>query len=131
MTKRKTRPHHGSVTDLLDSIQDEVRQADCRALAELMQRVTGDPGRRWGEAIVGFGTTTKTYANGSQAEWFQIGFASRKQDLTLYLYHGFRGCSRLLNRLGKHRTGKCCLYIKRLSEIDLGVLEELLQHSVR
>ena len=113
------------------SFADEGRREDCRALAGLMARATGAPAAMWGASIVGFGRYRYRYASGREGEWFLAGFAPRKNDLTLYLMSGFDGYEPLLARLGRHKTGKSCLYIKRLADVDPAVLEELVTASVR
>jgi hypothetical protein len=95
-----------------------------------MRKVTGDPGAMWGESIVGFGGYTYRYASGRSGEWFQVGFSPRKTSLTLYIMNGFRGYAALMKKLGKHKTGKSCLYIKKLEDVDMDVLEQLIRASV-
>lgn len=94
-----------------------------------MQRVTRQAPIMWGDAMVGFGRYEYTYASGRGGEWFSVGFAPRKQNLTVYLMDGFDHHQNLLAKLGRHSTSKSCLYIKRLSDVDLTVLEELLAES--
>lgn len=95
-----------------------------------MQQVTGLKPEMWGTAMVGFGLYRYTYASGHSGEWFLVGFAPRKRDLTVYLMAGFDGLESLLARLGKHKTGKSCLYIARLSDVDTAVLEKMIETSV-
>lgn len=122
---QKTRPGVEDVGAFLDAIPDPGRRKDCQDLLELMQRLSGAPPRLWGGSMVGFGSYHYRYDSGREGDWFQIGFAPRKNDLTLYLMSGFEARPDLMARLGKHKTGKSCLYIKHLSDIDANVLEEL------
>jgi hypothetical protein len=130
MAELKTRPTGASVDAFLAAVPDERRGADCRVVLEMMQRVTGAPPEMWGPSIVGFGRYRYEYASGQSAEWPLTGFSPRKQDLTLYIMPGFERYEGLMARLGKHRTGKSCLYLKRLADVDLAVLEELVATSV-
>jgi hypothetical protein len=131
MSDLKTRPTDASVAEFLAAIPDEGRREDCRALAQLMERATGAPATMWGSGIVGFGHYHYRYASGREGDWFLTGFASRKSDLTLYINAGFDAYEPLLARLGRHKTGRACLYIKRLADVDLAALEELVTASVR
>lgn len=130
MAELKTRPTGGSVTAFLAGIADEQRRKDCRALVRLMREATGSPGRMWGPSIIGFGSYRYRYGSGREGDWFLAGFSPRKQELTLYIIAGFAGSGALLRRLGPHRTGKSCLYVKRLADLDLSVLRELVGGSV-
>lgn len=130
MSDIKTVPTEASVERFLEAVEDPARRADSRALLELMSRVTGEPPRMWGASMVGFGTYHYRYASGREGDWFLTGFAPRKNDLTLYVMAGFTAYDDLMSRLGKHRTGKSCLYLKRLSDVSADVLEELIRESV-
>jgi len=130
MAALKTQPNDRSVAAFLDAIEDPVKQADCRKLADIMERITGSKAVMWGDAIIGFGSYHYTYESGREGDWFEVGFSPRKQSLTLYIMDGFADYSKLLGKLGKHSTGKSCLYIKRLSDIDEQVLESLIAESV-
>lgn len=110
--------------------QPEARAADCRALAALMQRASGHPPAMWGR-MVGFGHRHYVYDSGREGDIFEIGFASGKGDISLYLTCDASRHAGLLSRLGKHRAGKGCLYIKRMSDIDSGVLAELCEAALR
>lgn len=129
MAELKTKQNTQSVNAFLDSLADEKRRQDCYTVLELMGKVTGEKPAMWGDAIIGFGNQHYRYESGREGDWFQVGFSPRKQNLTLYLTYGFETRSDLLSRLGKHKTGKACLYINRLSEVDLSVLEELIALS--
>lgn len=130
MAELKTRRTDASVADFLAAIPDEGRRADCRAVADLMAGVTGAEAEMWGPAIVGFGRYHYRYASGREGDWFLAGFSPRKQNLTLYLMSGYDDHEALMACLGKHTIGKSCLYVKRLSDIDLDVLRELVTASV-
>lgn len=130
MAELKTKRNEGDVSAFIASIEDDEKRADSQALVALLSKVAGEPGSMWGANIVGFGSYHYVYESGREGDWFKIGFSPRKQSLTLYIMPGFREYQGLLDRLGKHTTGKSCLYVKRLSEIDMDVLEELAVQSV-
>jgi hypothetical protein len=109
---------------------DEPRRSECQRLSELMQQATGDEPRMWGAAIVGFGDTHLVYESGRELDWFKIGFSPRKAALTLYLGEAALSDDALMAKLGKHTTGKGCLYLKRLDDADPTTLEALLQRSL-
>jgi hypothetical protein len=127
----KTRPTKVSVDTFLTRIQDEARREDCRTLVRLMKRATGERPTMWGPSMVGFGNYHYRYASGHEGDCFLAGFAPRKRELTLYIMSGFDRYKALLARLGKHKTGKACLFVRRLADIDLAVLEELVSASVK
>ena len=126
----KTVPTKASVKDFIAAQPDEQRRADCLALLKLMQAATGEKAVMCGSAIVGFGAYRTSYANGSTGDWPVVAFSPRKNDLTLYITPGFDGHEALLARLGKHKTGKVCLYLKRLSDADPSVLKAIVEASV-
>jgi hypothetical protein len=130
MAELKTKETDASVVAFLERIADEARRQDCTALIPLMRRVTGAEPRMWGATIVGFGSYHYRYQSGREGDWFLTGFSPRKNDLTLYLMAGFEPFPELLARLGRARTGKSCLYVKRLTDLDPAVLEELIRASV-
>ena len=130
MTTPKTRPTDASVDELINGLDDPQQQEDARALLDLMQRVTDAPAVLWGPSIIGFGRYHYTYASGREGDWMRTGFAPRKGKFSIYLMDGFSGRDALLGRLGKHSLAKSCLYIKRLDNIDLDVLETLVRASV-
>lgn len=131
MAELKTRPTDQSVERFIAGIGDPERREDCRAVARIMRRVTRTKPKMWGPSIVGFGSYHYKYASGREGDWFLTGFSPRKQSLTLYIMAGFKRYGELLSRLGKHKTGKSCLYVKRIDEVDLAVLEELIEQSVQ
>ena len=129
MAENKTKPTTLSVPAFLDACADE-RRADAKALAKLMQKVTGDKPTMWGPSIVGFGSYHYTYASGREGDAPIVGFSPRKAANVLYGAIGFGGAEGLLAKLGKHTTGKGCLYIKKLADVDVTVLETLLEKAV-
>jgi Domain of unknown function (DU1801) len=129
MAENKTKPTEASVAAYLAAIADEGRRRDCEALARLMEKATGQPPKMWGPAIVGFGSYHYRYESGREGDMCRVGFASRKGDLTLYGLLGAPGREALLARLGRHRTGKGCLYLKGLAGLDLTVLEQLVAEA--
>jgi hypothetical protein len=131
MAELKTKQTESSVEAFLAAISDETRRQDCLTISKMMKKATKAEPKMWGTSIVGFGNRHYKYASGREGDWFVIGFSPRKQDLTLYLAGGFSPNSALMQKLGKHKTGGTCLYIKRLADVDLGVLEELVRQSVK
>jgi hypothetical protein len=129
MAPIKTQPTNEDVTAFLDSVPAERRRAEGHALRALMERVTGAPATMWGPSMVGFGSQPYTNTMGTN-DWFVVGFSPRKSALTVYGVHdGYRPQDPLLNELGPHTTGKSCLYIKRLSDVDEDVLEQLVRNA--
>ena len=131
MSGNKTKPTGASVDAFLSGLADAQMQADCRAVAAMMAEVTGSEPRLWGSSIVGFGSYHYRYASGREGDFMLAGFAPRQRALTLYIMAGFAEYADLLARLGKHTTGKSCLYVKRLADVDQAVLRELVTRSVR
>lgn len=130
MAELKTQPTGGSVRAFIDAVADPQVRKDCRAVMRIMKAATGARPRMWGSSIVGYGSYHFRYASGREGDWFLTGFSPRKQSLTLYIMAGFSRYDALLKKLGRHSTGKSCLYVKRLDEIDLEVLTELVNRSV-
>lgn len=130
MAEPKTKRTGEDVGAFLDAIPDERKRADAQWVCALMSEATGHAPEMWTGGMVGFGTYDYRYASGTTGTWFPIGFAPRKQNLTLYVLNGFDGTSDLLARLGKHKTGVVCLYVKRLSDVDLDVLKQIVTRSV-
>ena len=126
MAELKTKKTKESVTAFLAKI-DEASRKDCKTLVRLMEDATGAKARMWGPSIVGFGDRRLEYPNGRQLDWFFMGFSPRKAALTLYLPGSTKSVN--LAKLGKHTTGKGCLYIKRLSDVDGAVLEKIIRTS--
>ena len=130
MPEAKTKPTQASVAEHLAAIEDPARRADCEVLVKLMRKLTGQPPKLWGPSIVGFGRYRYTYESGHSGESCVTGFAARKGDLSIYLVAASPDQPELLARLGKHRMGKACLYVRRLADVDLDVLERLVAGAV-
>ncbi len=130
MYQAKTKPTESSVSAYLDAIEDEGRRKDCKELAKLMTKVTACKPKMWGTSIVGFDQYHYRYASGHEGDACVVGFSSRKGDLSVYMAAGYAGAESLLADLGKHRLGKACLYLKRLSDVQMPVLEKLLARAV-
>lgn len=130
MAELKTKVNNASVADFLSSIPNEQKRRDAFEVLELMQDITKEPAKMWGSSMVGFGTYKYKYASGREGEWFITGFSPRKQDLTIYLNSGFENHSNLMEQLGKYKTGKVCLYVKKLEDIKLPVLKKLIKASI-
>jgi hypothetical protein len=128
MADLKTKPTEMSVADFLATVADD-RREECDALVALMRRATGEEPRMWGPSMVGFGSYHYRYESGREGDWFLAGFSPRKKALTVYVMAGFTGFEELLARLGRHETGKSCLYLRSLAEVDAEVLEELVRRS--
>ena len=131
MAELKTKLNNRSVERFLNAVSDRQKRQDCFTLLKLMQQVTQAEPRMWGSSIVGFGSYHYAYASGREGDWFVAGFSPRKQNLTLYIMAGFEQYDTLLQKLGKHKTGKACLYINRLDDIHLPTLKKLIQQSVK
>ena len=130
MAELKTQKNNASVEDFLNSVEDEKKRADSFAILELMREVTGDEPAMWGTSIIGFGSYHYTYASGREGDWMLVGFSPRKRNLTLYIMSGFDQYDTLLAQLGKYKTGKSCLYVNKLEDVDMSVLRELVKQSV-
>lgn len=131
MAENKTKATKASVTEFMNSIEDPQRRADARKLAAMMRRVTGKRARMWGSSIVGYGTYHYKYASGREGDFMVAGFSPRKQALAVYIMAGFGRFDALMSKLGKYKTGKSCLYIRRLLDVDEEVLEKLIAGSVK
>jgi hypothetical protein len=130
MAELKTKPTHSSVEAFLHAIPDERRRQDCLEVARIMEAATGRKPKMWGESIVGFGDYRYKYESGREGEWFLTGFSPRKKDLTLYIMAGFDRYETLMSRLGRFKTGRSCLYLRNLEDVDSDVLTELIRESV-
>lgn len=131
MAELKTRPTRARVTEFLAAIGDPQQRKDAKKVAAMMRRATGKRAKMWGASIVGYGSYHYRYASGREGDFMLTGFSPRKQALTVYVMPGFSGFSKLMEKLGKYKTGKSCLYIKRLADVDEKALEELIVDSVR
>jgi len=130
MAELKTKLNDGSVEDFLNSVEDEEKRKDSFKLLSIMEEITGETGKMWGGSIVGFGNYHYVYSSGRSGDWMLAGFSPRKQALTVYMMSGNERFVEDLKKLGKHKIGKSCLYIKRLSEIDEKVLRKMIKESV-
>ncbi len=130
MAELKTKLNDGNVFDFLNSVENEQRKNDSFEMLRIMQEVVGEQPKMWGGSIIGFGSYHYKYASGREGDWMLTGFSPRKQSLTLYIMSGFKGYEDLLAKLGKYKTGKSCLYIKKLEQVDESVLRELISASV-
>ncbi|MBO6517789.1 MAG: DUF1801 domain-containing protein [Bacteroidia bacterium] len=124
----KTQATNNNVLDFINQ-QPENRRADCLRLVELFSAITNAPAVMWGSSIVGFGNYHYKYESGREGDFFHAGFSPRKQNLTIYIMAGF-GNESIMKRLGKYKTGKSCLYVKKLEDIDEAVLTELVEFSI-
>jgi hypothetical protein len=131
MAEPKTKPTERPVEDFLKQVADEQVRDDCFAIVKLMKKVTGEKPRMWGPGIVGFGQYHYKYDSGHEGDSCLAGFSPRKQNITLYVMPGADNHPDLLKKLGKHKAGKGCIYIKKLEDIDMDVLEKLVAQSVK
>lgn len=131
MAELKTKQTEASVEDFLKEIKDEETRRDCFEIAKIMKQVTRSDPRMWGSSIVGFGSRHLKYASGRELDWMLIGFSPRKANITLYITGGLEKQTALLKKLGKYSTGKGCLYIKTLKDVDMKVLKDLISASVQ
>jgi len=127
----KTKVNDASVADFLSSVVDEQKRKDSFEILKIMKQITKEEPKMWGSSIVGFGTYHYKGASGREGDWLQIGFSPRKQNITLYIIPGFEQYQGLMKKLGKYSTGKSCLYVKRLSDVNVDVLKELITESLK
>lgn len=130
MAENKTQPTALKVADFIDAVPDPQRRDDAKAVCAMMERLSGEPPAMWGPSIVGFGFYHYKYESGREGTMSRIGFSPRAKELVLYLVDGYEGKEAQLARLGKHRIGKSCLYIKKLADVDQAVLEEMITDSL-
>jgi hypothetical protein len=131
MAEIKTKATEVDPKDFIAALPDPTRRTDAQKVTEMMQRLTGEPPKMWGPSIIGFGEYTYKYASGHGGTMARAGFSPRAKELVLYLScDGYQGKEAQLARLGKHRIGKACLYIKKLADVDEAVLEEMVQDSI-
>ena len=130
MAENKTKRNDGDVIAYLESVQNKRRREDSFVVLKMMEEVTGEPAEMWGTSIVGFGSYHYRYDSGREGDFMISGFAPRKQALTLYIMGGHERYQELFAKLGKYRTGKSCLYINKLADVDLAVLREIITESV-
>ena len=127
----KTKATPVSVADFIDAVADDRQREDAKKITAMMERLSGHSPKMWGPSIIGFGSYHYKYESGHEGDMARIGFSPRKANTVLYILDGFDGHADLMTKLGKHKTGKSCLYIKRLSDIDEGVLEQLCVESLK
>lgn len=127
----KTVETEASVEDYLSQISPEQKQEDCWKISDMMRRLTGHPPKMWGPSMVGFGSYHYKYESGREGDFLRTGFAARAQNISIYIMPGYQDFDDELSRLGKHKIGKSCLYIKRLSDVDEAVLEEMIAKGLR
>lgn len=126
----KTVQNDGDVLTFLNHVENEIRKKDSFVLLELLESITQDTACMWGDSIIGFGSYHYVYKSGREGDWFLAGFSPRKQAMTIYMMGGFQQAEELLGKLGKHKRSKGCLYIKKLEDINMDVLAELITKSV-
>ena len=131
MSAPKTTPNTRSVEDFINSVENEQKRGDSKELLRLLGEITQEPPIMWGESIVGFGKYHYKYESGREGDWMLAGFSPRKQNLTIYMMGGFANQDKLISKLGKAKTSVGCLYVKKLSDIDLKVLSEMIELSVQ
>jgi hypothetical protein len=131
MAELKTKVNDASIAEFLDSIDDETKRKDTNTILEMMQKASKSEPKMWGSSIIGFGFYHYVYASGREGDWFLIGLSPRKQNITLYVLGGWEYNAPLLAKLGKHSMAKGCMYIKRLSDVNLTVLEQLIDESFK
>lgn len=130
MAEPKTRQNGASVSAFLGAIEDKQQRADARKISAIMRAATGSRAKMWGSAIVGFGRYHYKYASGQEGDWHIVGYSPRKKNLTVYIMSGFDRFEKLMAKLGRYTTGKSCLYIKQLDDVDEAVLRKLIEGSV-
>ena len=131
MAENKTKENKQSVAAFLNAIEDKRRKADAKKVAAMMREATGCRAKMWGASIVGFGKYHYTYASGREGDWALTGFSPRKQNLAVYIMPGFKPFDALMKKLGKYKTGKSCLYLNKLDDVDEKVLKKLIGDSVK
>ncbi len=131
MAENKTTTTKANVMGFLNSIEPEQKRKDAKAIAKIMRNATGDRARMWGPSIVGYGQYHYRYNSGRAGDFMRVGFSPRKQNISVYVVPGFTGFSGLLKKLGKHKVGSSCLYINKLADVNVDVLAEIVEKSVK
>ncbi len=131
MAETKTKPTAVTVDSFIDAVENPVRRADARAVLAMMERVTGESPQMWGPSIIGFGSYHYRYDSGHEGNACRLGFSPRKAELVLYVLTGEPEQDAQLARLGKHKTGKSCLYVKKLADVDMAMLEEITRGALK
>jgi len=130
MAELKTKQNDASVNNFLESIEDEQKRKDSFKIIDMMKKVTKAEPKMWGSSIIGFGSYHYKYKSGREGDWMKTGFSPRKQNLTIYAMCDVKKFNELLQKLGKHKTGKGCLYIKKFDDVNQDVLKELITETV-
>lgn len=130
MSGNKTRPTDLSVETAIQAVEDEQKRRDCQTLQKMMRAAVGEPAVLWGDSLIGFGQYHYRYDSGREGDFFLTGFAPRKNNLSIYILAGFDRYAAQLEKLGKHKLGRGCLYVKTLAEIDTDILREIIEDSV-
>lgn len=131
MAELKTKLNDASVEEFINNISDSQTKEDCFKILKLMKEITKEPAKMWGASIVGFGNYHYVSKSKQEGDWFLCGFSPRKQNITLYLMYGFDNQSEKLKKLGKFKTGRSCLYVKKLDDINIDVLKDLISDSYK
>ena len=126
----KNTPTDENVNEFLNGIENDKKREDSITILNLMKKITGEEPKMWGPSMIGFGSYHYKYDSGREGDWFLTGFSPRKRNFSLYIMAGFEQYENLLQKLGKHQTGKTCLYVNQLDDIDINILEELIRKSV-
>lgn len=129
MSANKTQPSGADVQAYVDAVEHPVRRADAQTLLEMMREISGEEPALWGPSLIGFGRYHYRYDSGREGDFFRIGFSPRKSSQVLYIMPGFADEADLLSRLGKHKTGKGCLYVNKLADVDQGVLRQVCERA--
>ena len=129
MYELKTKETESNISNFLEKLEDETQRKDCGVLIEMIEKTTNNPAKLWGTSIIGFGSYHYKYASGHQGDAPLVGFSPRKGKLVLYLSGGLENLKDLSGPLGKHKTGKGCLYINKLSDVNLEILKEVIEKS--
>jgi len=127
----KTKVNDSSVVDFLNAVENEQKRDESFQLLDFLSEVSGEEPKMWGSNIIGFGTYHYKYASGQEGDWMKVGFSPRKQKFSIYIMSGFDELQDSLSQLGKHKTGKGCLYVNKLGDIDMNVLKELIKESFK
>lgn len=131
MAELKTKQTNASVAAFLNSVTDKTKRADCKLIAKMMREATGKHAKMWGISIVGFDSYDYTYESGRSGTWPICGFSPRSQNTSIYIMPGFKKFEKMMKKLGRFKTGRSCLYIKNLDDVDLKVLNKLINASVK
>lgn len=131
MAELKTKPHQGDVQQFIESIEHPKRKEDSKELLKIFAEILNEEPVLWGPSIIGYGSYHYKYPTGREGDWFLAGLSPRKQNMTLYIMAGFENYEELLSKLGKYKTGKSCLYINKLEDVNIDVLKKLIKESAK